>query len=263
VVFPGLTGAWTRVVGLDVDDAGGRVVSVVAAARGRDHASAKGCRQQDDGNKGDGFHGRLHAISGRRSQMNSTAVAANRHRHRVQGVDRRGQRPQTLRLHRTGVHLMTPRIFALLLAITLGAASPLVAAAPPAGKPDAGASPMGMQDDAQQQNQRGQQRPPLESFTEETTRKMADGRVFRHKVEQVVSDSGFSRKEVLTNPDGKTTSRTVTTTFDKSKKTWSRKMEGVGFDGKTWSRSDEGDLPAAPAPAPKTEGRPADRKKGG
>jgi hypothetical protein len=156
---------------------------------------------------------------------------------------------------------MKPRSYALLLALTLGAGVALVNAAPLAARPDAGASPMGMQDDAHGQNQRGQQAAPPESFTEESTRKMADGRVFKHRIEQTVTEGSFSRKEVLTNPDGKTATRNVTTTFDKSKKTWSRKMEGVGFDGKTWLRSDEGDIPDPQARAAKPESRPADRKK--
>lgn len=156
---------------------------------------------------------------------------------------------------------MKPRSYALLLALTLGTGVALVNAAPQAAGPDAGASSMGMQDDAHGQNQRGQQVAPPESFTEESTRKMADGRVFKHRIEQTVTEGSFSRKEVMTNPDGKTATRNVTTTFDKSKRTWSRKMEGVGFDGKAWSRSDEGDLPDPQVRAQKPERRPADRKK--
>lgn len=82
-----------------------------------------------------------------------------------------------------------------------------------------------------------------ESFTEESTRKMADGRVFKRQVEQKVNEGSFYRKEVMTNPDGKTASRTVTATFDKEKKTWTRKVEGVDFDGGTWSRTRDVKVP--------------------
>lgn len=150
---------------------------------------------------------------------------------------------------------MTSRIYALLFAPILSVGATLALAEPAAMTAQADASPMGFQDEAPVQGRPGPHRQPPESFIEDSTRKMADGRVFKRRVEQTVSEAGFSRKEVLTNPDGKTASRTVTARHDKAKKTWSRKMEGVGFDGKAWSRSDEGDLPG-----PKAAGRPAERK---
>lgn len=112
-------------------------------------------------------------------------------------------------------------------------------------------------------------RQPLESFTEETVRKLDDGRVFKRSIEQKVSDGSFTRKEVFTNPDGKSATRTVTSSLGKDGKTWTQKMEGVDFEGKPWSRSR--DVPArqgpdasdeAPASAPAAT-RPARPGKGG
>lgn len=109
-----------------------------------------------------------------------------------------------------------------------------------------------------------------ESFTEESVRTMADGRVIKRRIEQKVSDDSFSRKEVITNPEGKTATRTVTATLNKDKNTWTRKVEGKDFNGETWSRSHEvpamhgpdGDDDAAAAPAAPAQ-RPAraERKK--
>lgn len=165
---------------------------------------------------------------------------------------------------------MNSRIFALILALGLAAAGFVTAA--PDNKTEMGAAPMGPQGNAGQQGPRGQKRQPPESYTEETTRKMADGRVFKAKIEQVVSEGSLVRKEMLTNPDGKTANSSVTVTIDKNKKTITRKMEGVGFDGKAWSRSEEHDIPNGPGRAGKPEGKAdgksadkksADRKKGG
>ncbi|MGH8492738.1 MAG: hypothetical protein ACRERR_06475 [Moraxellaceae bacterium] len=79
------------------------------------------------------------------------------------------------------------------------------------------------------------------SFSEDTTRTMADGRVFKRHVEQKAQDEGFSRKEVLTSPEGKTASHTVSRRFDASTQRWIVQEEGVGFDGKTWSRVQQGE----------------------
>lgn len=165
---------------------------------------------------------------------------------------------------------MNSRISALIVALGLAVAG--FATAAPDNMGGMGAASMGPQGNAGQQGPRGQKRQPPESYTEETTRKMADGRVFKTSIEQVVSEAGFVRKEMLTNPDGKTANSSVTVTIDKNKKTITRKMEGVGFDGKAWSRSEERDIPNKPGQAGKPEGKadgksadkkPADRKKGG
>lgn len=80
-----------------------------------------------------------------------------------------------------------------------------------------------------------------ETFTEETVRKNADGKVVtKRKIEQKVTDKDFSRKVEVTNAEGKKATHQVSATYDKDKEQWSRKAEGKDFDGKTWSRSSEG-----------------------
>lgn len=95
------------------------------------------------------------------------------------------------------------------------------------------------------------------SFSEDSTRTMDDGRVFKRHVEQKALDDGFSRKEVLTSPEGKTASYTLIRRFDAASQRWTRSEEGTGFDGKQWSRTEVGepelpvfgDAPKPPAPA--------------
>lgn len=92
---------------------------------------------------------------------------------------------------------------------------------------------------------RAEQRQPREgftreSFTEETVRKSADGKTTKRKVEQKVSDNGFSRKSTLTNAEGKTATREVLVSHDKDKQTFSRTEKGSDFEGKSWSREFKG-----------------------
>jgi hypothetical protein len=79
------------------------------------------------------------------------------------------------------------------------------------------------------------------SFSEDTTRTMADGRVFKRHVEQKALDEGFSRQEVLTAPDGKSASYTLIRRYDAASQRWTRSEEGTGFDGKQWSRTEQGE----------------------
>jgi hypothetical protein len=165
----------------------------------------------------------------------------------------------TLALYCTGTRTMNFRISALLLALSLAVSAGFASAAPER-KAEMGSAANGTQGNPAQQGQRGQKRQPPESYTEETTRKMADGRVYKTKVEQVVGEAGLTRKEMQTNPDGKTATSSVTVTIDKNKRTVTRKMEGVDFDGKAWSRSEERDIPKAPGQAGKAEGKPTNKK---
>lgn len=162
---------------------------------------------------------------------------------------------------------MKTRIASSLLALALVAGAPLALAEGPAAAPagPGGHGPMmgkgGMMGDRQgpamgQQRKMRQGKP--ESFTEESVRKMADGRVFKHSVEQKVGEGSFYRKEVFTNPQGKTASRTMTATLSKDGKTWTRKVDGVDFDGKAWSRSRE--LPAHQGPDAEDDDDRADDK---
>ncbi|MDF2446581.1 MAG: hypothetical protein K0S46_1817 [Moraxellaceae bacterium] len=145
---------------------------------------------------------------------------------------------------------MKPQLSSLMLSLALAAGSSLAVAettAPaPATKAEQAQPRMGM-GDGPRAGKRHAGRPMMrekqESFTEESTRKMADGRVFKRQLEQKVGEGSFYRKEVMTNPDGKTASRTVTATLDKDKKTWTRKIEGVDFDGSTWSRTQDSPAP--------------------
>lgn len=179
---------------------------------------------------------------------------------------------------------MSHRIASLFLALGLGAATSFALAADAAPVPSpqpAPAAPMGGKGPGMGPGMgpmaghggpggmagRKMMREKPESFTEESVRKMADGRVFKRVLEQKVGDGSFTRKETLTNPDGKTASRTLTATLNKERTIWTRRMDAVEFDGSTWSRSQdvpaqhgpEGDDEAA-APAPAKPGKPA--KKG-
>lgn len=86
-----------------------------------------------------------------------------------------------------------------------------------------------------------EQRQPRESYTEESVRKTADGKTFKRKTEQKVSDNGFNRRTTLTNPEGKTATREVSGSYDKDKKTFTRSEKGTDFDGKSWSREASGE----------------------
>jgi hypothetical protein len=175
---------------------------------------------------------------------------------------------------------MTNRITACLLALGLATASSVALAegpAAPASGAGPAAGPMGKGPMAGERKggHKGQmmRREKPESFTEQSVRTMADGRVFKRSVEQKVGEGSFSRKEVLTNPDGKSATRTMSATLSKDGKTWTRKVEGVEFDGTTWQRSREvpalhgpdGDddmgaaapQPGKPAPRPRADARKA------
>lgn len=122
---------------------------------------------------------------------------------------------------------MKAQLSALVLALAVGST---LAFAAPTMAPASGTDIQAVQKD----------RKPRESFTEETVRKTADGKTSKRKVEQKVSDNGFTRKEQITNAEGKIATKEVTASYDKESGKWSRKVEGTGFDGKTWSRSQEG-----------------------
>ncbi|MDQ8037962.1 MAG: hypothetical protein REI12_11115 [Pedobacter sp.] len=140
---------------------------------------------------------------------------------------------------------MSTRFGALLLAASLLPLSGLLQAAPEA--------------DSQAGLHTGQG-----SFTEETTRTMNDGRVFKRKVEQQEGEGRFSRREQLTAPDGKTASHSLQRTLDAASGSWTTQEEGKGFDGRSWSRSQTGDAqlpvfgdaPKAPAVA---ESKPVEK----
>jgi hypothetical protein len=91
---------------------------------------------------------------------------------------------------------------------------------------------------------RAELRQPRESFTEETVRKTADGKVTKRKTEQKVSDTGFTRKSTVTNPDGKSASREVSGRYDKDSQSYQRSEKGTDFDGKSWSREARGERTA-------------------
>lgn len=173
---------------------------------------------------------------------------------------------------------MTHRIAPLLLALGLGATSSLVLAADAPAAPATPATPAANAGPAMMGPMAGQRgkgamagrkmmREKPESFTEESVRKMADGRVFKRSVEQKVGEGTFMHKEVMTNPEGKTASRTLTATLNKEGTTWTRRIDAVEFDGSTWSRSQDvpaqhgpqgDDEAAAPAKRPgKDAGKPA------
>lgn len=77
---------------------------------------------------------------------------------------------------------------------------------------------------------------PRQSYTQDSTRTLSDGRVFTRHTEQTVSNTGFQRNTTLTNPEGKTATRTVTGTRDPANKTYTRSVDGTTFSGKTYSR---------------------------
>ncbi|MDF3030803.1 MAG: hypothetical protein K0R03_1361 [Moraxellaceae bacterium] len=140
---------------------------------------------------------------------------------------------------------MNLRLPSLLLATGLGLSMSLAMAEGPAPAPAPGAeqaAPAGKagRPGPARKMMREQKR---ESFTEESIRKMADGRVIKRQIEQKVGENSLYRKEITTNPEGKTATITVTSTFDKDKKVWTRKIEGVNFDGSTWSRTNQSAAP--------------------
>lgn len=165
---------------------------------------------------------------------------------------------------------MTNRIASCLLAIGLAMGSAPALAEAPAAPP--GKGPMAGERGGAQKGPMPRREKP-ESFTEQSVRTMADGRVFKRLVEQKVGEGSFNRKEVFTNPDGKSATRTVSATLSKDGKTWTRRVEGVDFDGTTWQRSrdvpalhgpdgddDRGGVGAPPAkagPAPRADGKKA------
>lgn len=102
---------------------------------------------------------------------------------------------------------------------------------------------------------RAEQHQPRESFSEETVRKNADGKISRRKVEQTVTDTGFSRKTTFINAEGKTATQELSVNRDQATQTVTRTEKGRDFDGKTWRRESVGERPrkqrsAAPAPVP-------------
>lgn len=101
------------------------------------------------------------------------------------------------------------------------------------------------------------------SFSEEASRTMADGRVYKRKLEQKVEGDSLSRQEVVTAPDGMTASYTLKRSFDAATQRWTRSEEGVGYDGQRWTRSQSGEpgllvFGDAPKPAPKVEEKKAE-----
>lgn len=98
----------------------------------------------------------------------------------------------------------------------------------------AGVAPFAMAHDGEH----GQHKP--QSFTEDSVRTFADGTTFKRHVQQTVSAGSITRQETETNPAGKTATRTVTMSFDKSAHTWSRSVQGTSFDGKSYSNSAQG-----------------------
>jgi hypothetical protein len=162
---------------------------------------------------------------------------------------------------------MNRRLSSLLLALGLGISASLAMAEAPAPAPAPGAkaqpAPQPGGDMRRMDQGRRMPRAKPESFTEETVRKMADGRVFKTQIEQKVGEGSFFRKVVSTNPEGKTATRTVTATLNKEKNTWSHKIEGVDFDGTAWSRSKESQAaPHDDDDAPQERPQPRKGKKG-
>lgn len=154
---------------------------------------------------------------------------------------------------------MTTRLASCLLALGLAAATPFALAEAPAAAAAPGAAPQAKGPLAGERKgpRKGamMRREKPESFTEQSVRTMADGRVIKRTVEQKVGEGSFSRKEVITNPDGKSATRTLTATLSKDGRTWTRKVEGVEFDGRTWQRSR--DVPARHGPGGDDETGPA------
>lgn len=79
-----------------------------------------------------------------------------------------------------------------------------------------------------------------QSFTEDSTRTFADGTVFKRHVVQTVAAGSITRQITLTNAQGQTATRTVTASFDKTKHTWSRSVQGTTFSGSSYSSSAQG-----------------------
>lgn len=79
------------------------------------------------------------------------------------------------------------------------------------------------------------------SYVTESKTTTADGQVYKRRVEQKVQDGKTERRVQLTRPDGKTATETVTIVKDAKTGKVSRKLEGSGFDGKTYTRESSGE----------------------
>jgi hypothetical protein len=102
----------------------------------------------------------------------------------------------------------------------------------------ASASSLAFADQKGDTHHHGFQRP--QSYTEESTRTYADGKTVKRHVEQAASASGLTKTTTLTNKEGKAATRKITVSFDKENHTWSRSVQGINFDGKSYSSSSQG-----------------------
>lgn len=73
------------------------------------------------------------------------------------------------------------------------------------------------------------------SFTTDLTRTTGSGKTLSRHTAQVATDTGFRRDTRVTNPQGKTASRTVEASVDADAGIRTRSVEGIRMNGDTYS----------------------------
>ena len=73
------------------------------------------------------------------------------------------------------------------------------------------------------------------SFTADVTRTTGSGKIMTRHTEQLATDTGFHRETTMTNPEGKTASRTVDGSYDPETKTYTRVVAGTRINGDSYS----------------------------
>lgn len=73
------------------------------------------------------------------------------------------------------------------------------------------------------------------SFTTDVTRTTGSGKTMSRHTAQVATDTGFRRETSVTNPQGKTASRTVEASVDADAGIRTRSLEGTRMNGDTYS----------------------------
>lgn len=74
-----------------------------------------------------------------------------------------------------------------------------------------------------------------QSFSENSTRTLANGEKLSRQTVQNVTDNGFNRTTTMTNAAGQTASKNLSVINDQAAGTHTRTLNGTTFDGKTYS----------------------------
>lgn len=72
-------------------------------------------------------------------------------------------------------------------------------------------------------------------FTTDVTRTTGSGKTFTRHTEQTATDTGFRRESTMTNPEGKTSNRSVEGNYDAETKTYTKDINGTRMNGDSYS----------------------------